>query len=157
LPLANASVDVVTSFHSLEHWHHSPKRLFGEITRVLRPGGFLILATPNAVNLLKRISVPLGISITARSQNGIRRATLFFAAMCACRRCAIAQLHEWNGFEVVATRGRNFIGRDSIALGFLPRRCVTGWRFCDRLIRLFPTLLLGHSCRRTQARLKQEF
>src|SRR4051794_10650350 len=34
LPLPDASVDAVTSFHSLEHWHHSPRKLFREIIRV---------------------------------------------------------------------------------------------------------------------------
>jgi SAM-dependent methyltransferase len=60
LPLEASSVDVITCFHSLEHWHHSPKPLFREIVRVLKPGGCFIVATPNAVNLRKRISVPLG-------------------------------------------------------------------------------------------------
>src|SRR6185503_18685206 len=49
LPLSDQSVDVVTCFHSLEHWHHSPRRLFKEIVRVLRPGGIFVVATPNAV------------------------------------------------------------------------------------------------------------
>src|SRR5258708_25230957 len=57
LPLPDAGTDVVTSFHSREHWHHSPKRLFKEIVRILKPGGFLVLATPNAVNIRKRVFV----------------------------------------------------------------------------------------------------
>src|ERR1700722_1078382 len=54
IPLEDASIDVVTCFHSLEHWHNSPKRLFKEISRIVRPHGMLILATPNAVNIRKR-------------------------------------------------------------------------------------------------------
>ena len=60
LPLAAASVDAVISLHSLEHWHHSPRRLFGEIHRVLKGGGLLLLGGPNAVNLRKRLSVLFG-------------------------------------------------------------------------------------------------
>jgi len=60
LELASQSIDVVTSFDSMEHWHHSPKRLFRSLTRALKPGGLFILGTPNCVNLRKRITVPLG-------------------------------------------------------------------------------------------------
>src|SRR5882672_2079040 len=48
LLLETGSVDIIACFHSLEHWHHSPKPLFREIMRVLKPGGCLILGTPNA-------------------------------------------------------------------------------------------------------------
>jgi SAM-dependent methyltransferase len=53
--------DVVTSFDSMEHWHHSPKELFRQVREsLLKPGGRFILGVPNCVNLRKRISVPLG-------------------------------------------------------------------------------------------------
>ena len=45
------SLDVVTSFDSIEHWHHSPRRVFSEAFRVLRTGGVLFIGAPNAVNL----------------------------------------------------------------------------------------------------------
>jgi SAM-dependent methyltransferase len=54
------SLDVVTTFDSMEHWHRSPKRLFGEFMRALVPGGLLVIGVPNCVNLRKRITVPLG-------------------------------------------------------------------------------------------------
>jgi SAM-dependent methyltransferase len=52
--------DVVTSFDSMEHWHGSPRRLFAEVVRELRPGGRFVLGVPNCVNLRKRLTVPLG-------------------------------------------------------------------------------------------------
>jgi SAM-dependent methyltransferase len=53
--------EVVTSFESMEHWHHSPKKLFRQVREtLLKPGGRFILGVPNCVNLRKRISVPLG-------------------------------------------------------------------------------------------------
>jgi 2-polyprenyl-3-methyl-5-hydroxy-6-metoxy-1,4-benzoquinol methylase len=58
---ADGSFDVVTSFDSMEHWHHSPKALFQRVIRWLRPGGLLVLGVPNCVNLRKRITVPFGI------------------------------------------------------------------------------------------------
>jgi len=52
--------DVVSTFDSMEHWHHSPKRLFCAVMAKLKPGGSFILSVPNCVNLRKRITVPLG-------------------------------------------------------------------------------------------------
>lgn len=54
------SIDVFTSFDSMEHWHHSPKKLFAKVMQTLTPGGLFILGLPNCVNLRKRITVPLG-------------------------------------------------------------------------------------------------
>lgn len=59
---ADGSLDVISCFESLEHWHHSPRPVFAEAFRVLAPGGLLFLSAPNAVNLKKRIEVPLGRS-----------------------------------------------------------------------------------------------
>ena len=47
LPFADGSFDVITSFETLEHLHERRKFL-AELHRVLRPGGILILSTPNA-------------------------------------------------------------------------------------------------------------
>jgi ubiquinone/menaquinone biosynthesis C-methylase UbiE len=44
LPFADRSVDVVTNSISY-HWYLEPRRALGEIRRVLRPGGRLLLAT----------------------------------------------------------------------------------------------------------------
>jgi len=52
--------DVITSFDSMEHWHHSPKRLFHEVVEALNPGGLFFLGVPNCVNARKRLMVPLG-------------------------------------------------------------------------------------------------
>jgi SAM-dependent methyltransferase len=60
LPFPDQSFEAVTSVDSMEHWHHSPKQLLSEVRRVLTPGGRLVIGVPNAVNLRKRLSVPLG-------------------------------------------------------------------------------------------------
>ena len=54
------SLDVVTCFDTMEHWHRSPRSLFASVTQALRPGGLFVLSTPNCVNLRKRLTVPLG-------------------------------------------------------------------------------------------------
>jgi SAM-dependent methyltransferase len=54
------SIDVVTSFHCLEHLHQSPKRLLESAMRVLKPGGKLLIEVPNAANARKRLALLLG-------------------------------------------------------------------------------------------------
>jgi SAM-dependent methyltransferase len=51
LPFADASFDLVTSFQVLEHVPDATAFL-GELARVTRPGGMVILATPNAATRL---------------------------------------------------------------------------------------------------------
>lgn len=57
---APESVDVFTCFDSMEHWHHSPRPALHSMMRALRKGGWLTVGMPNAVNLRKRLTVPLG-------------------------------------------------------------------------------------------------
>lgn len=48
LPLATASFDAVLCFETVEHLPY-PERLVAELGRVTRPGGVLILTTPNVL------------------------------------------------------------------------------------------------------------
>ena len=59
-PFMPNSVDVITSFDSMEHWHDSPKATLHAMTRALRSGGLFFLGVPNCVNIRKRVTVPLG-------------------------------------------------------------------------------------------------
>lgn len=142
LPLDSASVDVVTSFHSLEHWHHSPKRLFAEIVRVLRPGGFVILATPNAANLRRRIACLLGHNVGAELDDWHHCGDPVFRGHVRVPTVKdLKQLLLWNGLEIAAVHGRNFIGRQSGSLRRLPGRLV--WALgaaADLFLRGVPTL-----------------
>jgi ubiquinone/menaquinone biosynthesis C-methylase UbiE len=46
IPLPDNSVDVVTSFETIEH-HDKHEEMMQEIKRVLKPGGLLIISSPN--------------------------------------------------------------------------------------------------------------
>lgn len=46
LPLADASVDLVVSFETIEH-HDQHEAMLAEIKRVLRPGGVLVISSPD--------------------------------------------------------------------------------------------------------------
>jgi SAM-dependent methyltransferase len=60
LELEPRSLGAVTSFDSMEHWHHSPKRLFHGVRGALGENGLFVISTPNCVNLRKRALMPLG-------------------------------------------------------------------------------------------------
>ena len=62
LPFRDESFDVVNCDATIEHLHHSPKGLFAEAHRVLKPGGMVLVTTPNAANLLRRIRFLIGRS-----------------------------------------------------------------------------------------------
>lgn len=55
-----ADFDVITCFATIEHWHHSPKKVLHQAWGSLKPRGVLIISVPNCVNLRKRITVPFG-------------------------------------------------------------------------------------------------
>jgi 2-polyprenyl-3-methyl-5-hydroxy-6-metoxy-1,4-benzoquinol methylase len=46
LPLADSSMDIVVSLETVEHLE-SPRAFCRELVRVLRPGGWLLMTTPN--------------------------------------------------------------------------------------------------------------
>src|ERR1035437_7419419 len=54
------SVDVVCSYHALEHMHHSPRPMLQSALDVMKSGGTFFCEVPNAVNALKRVRVLLG-------------------------------------------------------------------------------------------------
>lgn len=62
VPLADGIADVVFAGDVVEHIPHSPKPFMAEIFRLLRPGGWCVLTTPNAVRLPVRLKVALGFS-----------------------------------------------------------------------------------------------
>lgn len=58
LPLADATVDVVVNFQVIEHlWDQS--QFVAECLRVLRPGGLLLMSTPNRITFTPGSDVPL--------------------------------------------------------------------------------------------------
>ena len=116
LPMPDESVDAVTCFHSLEHWHHSPRRLFGEITRVLKPGGVLVIGTPNSVNLRKRLWVLFGKTNLATLEEWYHDGEPFRGHVREPTVGELKKLMEWNGFQVRSLKGRNFIGRESVVV-----------------------------------------
>lgn len=59
-PFDDESFDVVTCFEVLEHLAIDPMAMMSEINRVLRPGGLLVLTTPNAIRTANAVNMLLG-------------------------------------------------------------------------------------------------
>ena len=53
IPLANGTVDLVVSFETIEH-HTEHGEMFAEIKRVLRPGGMMIMSSPDKLEYTDR-------------------------------------------------------------------------------------------------------
>jgi len=60
LPFNNNTFDMVMSHDVLEHLHDSPREVFNDLVELIKPGGYLFVTVPNAVNVRKRIRVLLG-------------------------------------------------------------------------------------------------
>ena len=63
LPFLDKTFDLVLLDETLEHFNFHPKKVFLEIARILKPGGRLIITTPNLVRLNNRLKCFLGKSI----------------------------------------------------------------------------------------------
>jgi SAM-dependent methyltransferase len=132
--LAPDSFDVITSFDSIEHWHHSPKALLHALVRALKPGGRLVIGAPNCVNLRKRISVPLGIGPWSTMQDWYEEASFRGHV----REPDVGDLRYMAndlGLENVSIVGRNWLGyvsRYPIVRSLTP--------LADHALRLFPSL-----------------
>jgi SAM-dependent methyltransferase len=137
--------DVVTTFDSMEHWHHSPKRLFRQVgDQLLKPGGRFVLSVPNSVNVRKRLSVPLGIGKWSSMEDWYEepefRGHVREPDVADLRYIAIDM-----GLKDVQILGRNWLGYGSRS-GFVG----LGTWIADRPLRMFPSLcadlyMTGHS------------
>lgn len=69
LPFPDDYFDGVLFTEVLEHLLYNPRKVVEEIYRVLRPGGELIVSTPNATRLGNRIKMLLGRNIYPRPEH----------------------------------------------------------------------------------------
>jgi len=134
LELEPQSLDCVTSFDSLEHWHHSPRPLLQSLVAALRPSGWLILGAPNRVNARKRLTTPFGRNEwspfaewyePARFRGHVREPTTG----------ELRHIATDLGLEAVTVWGRNWLG---LTAGSAAVRAIS--RLADRPLRLAPSL-----------------
>lgn len=63
-PLKDNFFDLVLCTEVLEHLPHSPASALKEMYRVARPGGLLLVTTPNIAHLINRIKLLLGKNVS---------------------------------------------------------------------------------------------
>jgi SAM-dependent methyltransferase len=126
--------DAVTSFDSMEHWHHSPKRLFAAALRALVPGGLFVLGVPNCVNLRKRLTVPLGRGRWSSMEEWYE-SPVFRGHVREPDVNDLRHIARDLGLVRSTILGRNWLGHANTN-----RLVRLGSRLIDRPLRLFPSL-----------------
>lgn len=126
--------DVITTFDSIEHWHHSPKTLFDQVVQKLKPGGAFVLGAPNCVNLRKRLAVPFGFGKWSRLEDWYERPR-FRGHVREPDVDDLKHIASSMGLRGVEVLGRNWAGYRS------PSSLVRlATRVSDSLLRLRPSL-----------------
>jgi SAM-dependent methyltransferase len=131
---APESLDAVTVFDTMEHWHNSPRPVFHALMRALKPGGTFVIGGPNCVNLRKRITVPFGFG----KWSGMREwyeAERFRSHVREPDVADLKYIARDLGLRDVRILGRNWLGYHS---RFRLVRALTP--IGDRLLRLRPSL-----------------
>ena len=137
-PLPSESFDVVLLTEVLEHLRDYPLKALLETRRLLRPGGLLVLTTPNAASLQNRARLLLGRSVHTRLRDWMfglphaRHAREYTTS-------ELMELVREAGLEVVRIYGRHFYVRS----GRRGTLAVAAKRTLDRLARLRPSLGSG--------------
>ena len=147
LPFADGEFSVVNLAQVLEHLR-DPDRLLEETNRVLRPGGHLVLSTPNLCAWFNRVLVPFGVqpifyessTRSARAGAGLlrrfRASDLPVGHVRLFTLRALEDLLSLYGFEIGAVRG-------SIFDEGLPGRALTVDRVFARRPRLASIIVIA--------------
>ena len=137
-PLPSESFDVVLLTEVLEHLRDYPLSALVEIRRLLRPGGLLVLTTPNTASLQNRARLLLGRSVHTPLRDWMfglphaRHAREYTAS-------ELQELVREAGLDVVHIDGRHFHVRS----GRRGTLAVAAKRALDGLARLHPSLGSG--------------
>jgi SAM-dependent methyltransferase len=132
--LEPGTLDAVTSFDSMEHWHCSPKATFHALLEALRPGGLFLLGVPNCVNLRKRLMVLFGAAKWSLMEHWYEP-PVFRGHVREPDVDDLRYIARDLGLTNVKIFGRNWLGYHS-RYGWV-RALVP---YADRLLRLLPTL-----------------
>ena len=101
LPLAAGQFDLVTSLEGIEHVENQ-FHLLRELSRVLKPGGYLILSTPNICNLEERLNfLARGTFYRFISRAEIESRGSGFDHQNLLSYVELRQVLDWAGFEVL--------------------------------------------------------
>jgi 2-polyprenyl-3-methyl-5-hydroxy-6-metoxy-1,4-benzoquinol methylase len=123
LPLADASVDVAAAVEVIEHLEN-PRAFVRELVRITRPGGWIVLTTPNQLSALSLLTLMIKGQFSAFQDADYpahRTAVLDMDLRRIARECGLVEVD-------IAYSGR----------GRVP---LTPWHYPSRLSRVFPRRL----------------
>ncbi len=127
-------IDILTSFDSLEHWHHSPKRVLHQAVSMMSPEGRIVIGVPNSNNARKRISTLLGRNKWSGMEEWYE-SDIFRGHVREPDVADLIHIGKDLGLRDIHIVGRNWQGRHSA--NPLVRNVA---RLSDNLLRLRPTL-----------------
>ena len=102
LGVESESFDLALCLAVIEHLHISPQTMLRDIWRALKPGGHLVLSTPNLARLSKRLGMALGRSIHPALEVWWKEGP-FFGHIREYDQNEIVSMLQWAGFEVERT------------------------------------------------------
>jgi len=107
IPYPDESFDLAICSEVIEHLPNSPKPMLSEIYRTLVKGGYLILTTPNAVSVGKRMLTLFGCSTHQdfvpfyKLQRGYPAGTAYRGHIREYTRAEVEQMLIWENFTIV--------------------------------------------------------
>ena len=117
----------------IEHLFEDPMHLMGEVNRILKPGGHLVLTTPNVASLRGISAILQGYHpglFPRLHQAGRNRAKWMRATIASTRRGRSSKLLENSGFDVALLETGEFrdLPHPEFALGAAPAASATAWK-----------------------------
>jgi len=109
-PIADSSFDVVLLTEVFEHLREYPARTLAEGYRILRPGGLLVLSTPNAASIENRVKLLCGKSVYSSLNDWLHGIPHARHAREYTKSELELVVHHV-GFELVSIEGRHFYRR----------------------------------------------
>lgn len=108
LPFPDRMFDIVISDATIEHLAESPKHLFEEAKRVLKPGGYFLVTTPNLAAMWKRARFFfLGRSPNWDLSDYFKNSSNFRGHRREFISPELKKMLEWSGFEVILIETKN--------------------------------------------------